>query len=192
VTGALLADEPVETKKPLLTPEEQAWIRQHPGFTIGCFSIPPFIIHDREEITGYVVDLLKAISSQVGLEPEFCIQTVNSMNAGLRDGTLDAGTMLIYSAKRDAWLEYSQPSVPMLYAIYARSERKDITDLASLKGKTIAVIKGDVVNDILKKYVPESVIVPAKDYTEIFQLVSQGKADAVIQVRKPADYHPAS
>ncbi len=179
----------VETEKAVFTTEERDWIRKHPVFTIGCFSIPPFIIDDSDKVTGYVVDLLKAISSEVGLKPEFRLQTVDAMNAGLRDGTLDAGAILIYSAKRDAWLEYSQPAVPMLYAIYARSERRDITNLTSLKGKTVAVIKGDVVNDLLKKYVPEAEIIPAQDYTELFQLVSQGKADAVVQVRKTSDYH---
>ncbi len=148
--SALLADEPVQTKKPLLTPEEQAWIRQHPGFTIGGYSVPPFIIQDREKASGYIVDLLKAISSQVGLEPEFHINTVELMNDGLRGGTLDVGMALVYLVKRDAWLEYSQPSVPIEFVIYARSERKDITGLSSLKDKTIAVIKGDAMTDNLK------------------------------------------
>ncbi|MBE9580274.1 MAG: transporter substrate-binding domain-containing protein [Proteobacteria bacterium] len=187
--SALLTDEPVETKKPLLTPEEQAWIRQHPVFTIGGDSIPPFIIQDREKASGYVVDILRAISSQVGLEPEFKLNTTGLMYTGLRNGTLDVGLALIYSEKLDAWLEYSQPSVPIEYAIYTRIERKDITDLASLKGKTIAVIKDSVKIDLLKKYVPEAEIVLVENYPDTFQLVSQGKADAVIDVRSTTDFY---
>ncbi|MCK5915137.1 MAG: transporter substrate-binding domain-containing protein, partial [Deltaproteobacteria bacterium] len=186
---ALLPAERAKMKKVLLTPEDQAWIKQHPTFTIGGYSLPPFIIHDRDAPCGYLVALLKAISNQVGLEPEFSINTAELMNTGLRDGTLDVGMGLIYSAKRDAWLEYSQPSLPIEYAIYTRIERKDITDIASLKGKTVAVIKGSVTNAMLNKYVPEATIIQTKDYTETFQLLSRGKADAVIEVRNTADYY---
>ena len=173
----------------ILTPEELAWVGQHPSFTVGGYPIPPFIIHNDKTDSGYVVDLIRAISTIAGLEPIFQIDSVKGMNAGLQGGTLDAGMGLVYSAQRDAWLEYSKPSLPIVFGIYARSEREDISDFASLQGKTVAVIKGDILNILLQKYVPGAKFVPGEDYAEIFQMVSQGKVDAVVQVRKSSDYH---
>ncbi len=188
--GMVLPAHNIVDPKPavLLTTDEQAWLRQHASFTIGGFLTPPFIIDDKGKMSGYIVDLLRAVSKQVGLEPKFHIDTVKNINDGLRNGTLDAGMALIYSPKRDAWLEYSQPSVLISHNIYVRKERKDITDIASLKGKTVAIVEDSVKNKILQKQYPGIVIIPAKDIVETFQLVTQGKADATIQMAQLADY----
>ena len=182
-------DEQPDSNPLKLTPEEQAWIKQHPGFTAGGISIPPYIIHDKEKIAGYIPELLQAISSLVGLAPEFRLETVKSMSEGLRNNTLDAGMALVYTPERDDWLEYSTSSVPIVYAIFARKGQKDISDIASLKGKTIAAATGDAMSKLLKKHLPDVSFIKVAGHAEKLQLVSDGKADATLVEQRIAEFY---
>ena len=179
--------ESVQTPIPL-TAEEQNWIRQHPNFTVGSHSIPPYSVHDREKISGYIVEMLQAVSSLVGLEPEFRFETLSSMYDGLGNNTLDVGIAATYSPERAGWLEYSEDSMPIDHALLIHKEQEDITDLASLKGKAVAAVKGTPIVQILEKYLPDTVIVQVTDHQELFRLVSNSKVDAAVHERQSAEF----
>lgn len=179
--------ESVKTAIPL-TAEEQNWIRKHPHFTVGSHSIPPYSVHEREKISGYIVEMLQAVSSLAGLEPEFRFETLNSMYDGLRKNTLDVGIAVAYSPERDGWLEYSEYSTPIDHALLIHKEQKDITDLASLKDKVVAVVKGAPIVQILEKHLPDTAIVQVADHLELFRLVSNGKVDAAVHERQSAEF----
>ena len=179
--------ELVQTPIPLTT-EEQNWIRQHPNFTVGSHSSPPHSVHEREKISGYIVEMLQAVSSLAGLEPEFRIETTNSMYEGLGNNTLDVGIAVEYSPERDSWLEYSEGSMPLDYALLIHKEQKDIADAASLKGKTVAAVRGEAIVHILEKHLPDTEIVQVNEHLELFRLVSNGKVDAAVHERQTAEF----
>ena len=178
-----------ETTAVPLTPEEKTWISQHPDFTLSGHLLPPYVLHEKGKVSGYIVELLQAVRDQVGLKPKSHIDTTEAMNKGLRNGTIDVGMVQVYSAERDEWLEYSEVSVPIVLALFARTERTDIADLASLKGKTIATIKGNGLNGIIKKYLPEAIVVQVDEYADLFSVVSSGKVDATILEQQTAGFY---
>ena len=68
-----------------LTAEELDWIEKHPVFRVGTFSLPPYIIQNHQgQNTGYMPELVRALSARVGLTPGFCL--VRSAGRGAEAG----------------------------------------------------------------------------------------------------------
>lgn len=172
----------------VLTPEELSWIEHHPRFTIGSFPIAPYNINNNETFSGFSIDLLQAVSRQVGLDPVFRAETIGTFPDSIRNGYIDIVASLPYSVERDAYLEYSEAFEYVTYWIYAHSNRTDITDLASLKKKTIAVTSGNIMNKLYAKHLPEATFIEVQHLEEMFRLVSEGKADATIHERISSEY----
>lgn len=185
----LVTDETGETKTAVpLTAEEQNWIRQHPGFTVGVTSLDPYSFQEQGTSKGYLVDLLLAISQQAGLKPEFHFSTVDSALAKMRDGLLDVTMGLIHTPDRTSYLTFSEPAFPVLLMSFARNDRTDISDLHSLKGKKIASYEGYALNALFKNFLPESEVILAQDMKGMLRLVATGKADAAVQELHTGEY----
>ncbi|MCK5682318.1 transporter substrate-binding domain-containing protein, partial [bacterium] len=176
-------------EKTPLSKAEQTWVEQHPKFTIGLHLLPPYVLLKKGEPKGYIVELLLEISKSVGLTPDFHMETTQNTIEGLRTGTRDVGAVLIYSPERDDWMEFSEASATIVTAIFARKDRLDISDLASLKGKAIVTIRDSRIGLALKKLLTESMIVEVDNYAELFHFISDGKADATIHERQTAEFY---
>ncbi|NOQ34616.1 MAG: transporter substrate-binding domain-containing protein [Methylococcaceae bacterium] len=184
--GFLLAS--LSTAKIPLTKEEQQWIKQHPSFTVGNYPAEPYLFQEQGVNKGYLVDMLQAVSQQVGLKVEFHFQLLKSVISGMQAGTIDVSMALINSESRQSFLSFSESIFPISLMSFARSETTDISDFNSLKGKKIASYEGYILNHFFKKYLPKSELVLAQDIKGMLRLVAMGKADVAVQELYTGEY----
>ncbi|MET0085562.1 MAG: EAL domain-containing protein [Sedimenticola sp.] len=171
----------LQAKNTQLTSEERAWIEVNPRFKVGAFDLAPYIMLEDGHVTGYMTELIQAISSQVGLEPEFQFDTLQQVMMAIRDGTLHATMGLIYNPKRAEFLFHSKDKFSITLHIFTREENNAIRSLEDLKGKRLASYKSYSLNAFYDKYLPDVHVIKAPDVEGMFRLVATGKADAAIQ-----------
>jgi signal transduction histidine kinase/CheY-like chemotaxis protein len=168
----------------ILTSEELAWITANPTVRIGNPSLPPYHYSDNGQHTGYQVEMLDSLLNQVGLRPEYVEVPLAELLDGMRSGKYDVIMDPIYKKEREEFIIFSTRSFDITLGIFARYDRKDITDLASLKGKRIGSYRDYALEAKLRKLLPESSVVQAEDSEGMLRLVSTGTADfCVVELR---------
>ncbi|MCI5151470.1 MAG: hypothetical protein D3916_19195 [Candidatus Electrothrix sp. MAN1_4] len=141
--GEQTAAQGIQTEFLALTPEERDWIAQHPFFRVGTFSLPPYIIQNKQNIpnkerilTGYMPDLLRAISNRVGLTPEFIqFDQLTQVLTQAEQGKIEVAMAMIKTEERAQLFTFSAETMPLNMAIFARIDDQSITGLSSLQQK---------------------------------------------------------
>lgn len=185
-----LADS-THTKKATvdLTPEEQAWRAKHPVFKVVAFPLEPYIIEKEGEVSGYMTELLRAVSSKVNLTPQFSYHEIaNEAFTVVQSGKVEASMGIIHTPERAQHLTFSPETIPLNLAIFSRKSSQSMSSLDSLKGKRIASYHGYTLLALTKKQLPDAEIVLANDAVGMLQLVATGKADAAIQELHTGQY----
>ncbi len=173
-----------------LTPEEQDWIKQHPVFRVGAFPLPPYIIQESNgTLTGYMPELVRKLSAQVGLTPEFVwSEQLAGVLEQAKSGAIDAAMAMISTEERARFFTFSTETMPLNMAIFARAADSQIRDLASLHGKRIASYQGYAMHKVMQAQMPDARFVMADNATDMLQLVVRGQADAAIQELHSGQY----
>jgi signal transduction histidine kinase/ActR/RegA family two-component response regulator len=168
----------------VLTPAERTWIASHPTIQIGDPALPPYHFAESGRHTGYQVEMLDAMLAQVGLQGRYVELPLAELLDGLRIGSYDVIMDPIYEKARDKFIAFSDRSFDVTLGIFARYDRQDITDLASLRGKRIGSYRNYALEARLKNLLPDSPIVEAEDSEGMLRLVSTGAADfCVVELR---------
>ncbi|MBB5022876.1 transporter substrate-binding domain-containing protein [Desulfurispira natronophila] len=165
-----------------ITAREKQWIADHPSFTAGAVDIPPYIIQERDgRVTGYFTDLLRTISSQVGLHPNFIFTTMSELMEKAKQGQVELIQGVIWNEERAELFEFSPHRMPLEMAIFGRVEDSGISGQNSLSGKRIASFADYGMHAHMVRHIPDARFVMAEDGVQMLRLVAQGQADAAIQ-----------
>ncbi|MCI5131870.1 MAG: hypothetical protein D3904_10160, partial [Candidatus Electrothrix sp. EH2] len=166
-----------------LTPEERDWIARHPQFRVGVFPLAPYIIQqDSGQITGYMPELLRTITAQVGLTPKFIrFDQLAEVLAQAKQGNIEASMAMISTEERAQLFTFSAETMLLNMAIFARIDDPSITDLSSLQKKTLASYHDYSMNPVIRQYLPDATLVMADNAVDMLQLVVRGQADAAVQ-----------
>ncbi|WP_446011781.1 transporter substrate-binding domain-containing protein [Candidatus Electrothrix sp.] len=188
--GEQVAVQGIQTDFLNLTSEERDWIAQHPVFRVGSFSLPPYIIHNSSgKITGYMPELLRAISAQVGLTPDFILSDqVSEVLDQAEQGRIEVAMAMIQTEERARLFTFSAKTMPLNMAIFARVDDQSISDLASLREKRIASYHDYAMNRVLQEQLPDATLVMTDTAVDMLQLVVRGQADAAIQELHSGQY----
>ncbi|MFC0309938.1 transporter substrate-binding domain-containing protein [Gallibacterium trehalosifermentans] len=119
--------------------EQADWLTKD-TLTVGTEGMyPPFTYHDESgKLTGYDVEVARAVSEKLGLKIEFKETAWNALLAGLNNGRFD--TVVNQVSMNPERSKKYQSSLPYSYsgvALAIRSELKNIQaekDLKGLKG----------------------------------------------------------
>ena len=166
-----------------LTAEELDWIEKHPVFRVGTFSLPPYIIQNNQgQNTGYMPELVRALSAQVGLTPDFVwFDQLAEVLKQVEQENLEAAMSMVRTEERSRLFTFSAETMPLNMAIFARVDNGAIHDLVSLQGKRLASYTGYSLQKIMQEQIPGASFVMAEDAMNMLQLVVRGQADAAIQ-----------
>ncbi|GAA4987201.1 transporter substrate-binding domain-containing protein [Kineococcus glutinatus] len=107
--------------------------------TEGTYS--PFSFHDTatNELTGYDVEVARAVGQELGREVEFSETTWDSIFAGLEAERFDVvGNQVSITPEREAKYTFSAPYTVSTGAIVTRADDTSVTSLADVAGKTSA------------------------------------------------------
>ncbi|MFJ5157808.1 ATP-binding protein [Pantoea sp. NPDC088449] len=172
---------------------ERAWMKAHPIVKVALYSgnmtAPISFIDGNGILRGMVGDLLTVVGVQTGMRFSFeAVDTTSEMMKLVNTSAVDMITTLSSSVKRDKQILLTRPYLRTPYALVVRGDRNDIRALPDLRGKTLAILEGSAVEDMLRKRYPEINILELENGQEMLQSVLDGKADAATNVLSMAEY----
>jgi len=174
---------------------EQPETNSEPGYPAGTIiriatdaTFPPFEMVDEisKELTGFDVDLMKAIAESAGFQYEFVNLPFDPMLAGVSECQYDLAIAAItITDERKAQFLFSDPYIDAGQIIIVKGDDNTITSKSDLSGKTIGAQLGTT-GEIEAKAIEGITYKPYDTYDLAFLDLANGQIDAVI-----ADYPTA-
>ncbi|HTY28592.1 MAG TPA: ABC transporter permease subunit, partial [Mycobacterium sp.] len=147
--------------------------------TEGTYA--PFSYHDPStgQLTGYDVDVAKAVGDKLGVKVEFVETPWDSIFAALEANRFDVvANEVTITPQRQAKYDLSEPYSVGEGVIVTRADDTSITSLADLKGKTAAQSMtsnwAQVARDAGAR------VEAVEGFTQAIKLLNQGRVDAVV------------
>ena len=166
-----------------LTAEEKAWLKAHKDIRLGVdMAWPPFEFMDNQgNHRGMSSDYVRLLNQRLGtsMAPIKGLSWSQIME-GAKKRTIDVVTMIAKSPQREKFLNFTTPYVQMQSVVVTRDDAKFINDLIDLKGKTVAVVKGYLIQGQLERDYPMLNLHLADDIEKGLQAVSNGSVAAFV------------
>ena len=174
-----------------LTLVEKKWIEAHPQITVGGgVEWAPFnFVNDEDKYDGIANDYLKLIGKKTGLN--FVIETRSTWKENLdrfKNAELDLLPAVYYEKEREQYGNFSSSYFKMREFIFFLEERKDIQNIDSLEGLTVAIPKGYATIGRLKDLHKNIIIMETETILDAIQAVMNSKADALIEGQAVISY----
>ena len=167
-----------------LTLEEQAWIDQNHTVRVRATDWPPYmIIKENGPPQGISAEYLKLIEERTGINFDYEMteqpfaEFLESIKQ--RQGP-DMALLIIHTPDREEYLSFTGPYIVSPYVIFAREEEELLLDIGGLVGKTVAIPKGFVMQQLLERDYPAIRLVLFDNDEQALLAVSTGKVDAYI------------
>lgn len=146
----------------------------------GTYS--PYSYRKNNKLTGFEVDLGKAVAKKMGLKAKFVPTKWDSLVAGLGSGKYDVVmNNITQTPERAKQYNFSTPYIKSRFALIVPADSK-IKSLKDIKGKKVVAGTGTNNADIAKKFGAK--LVPNGDFASAVGMIKQGRADAEINSRE--------
>lgn len=147
-------------------------------------TYPPFEATNGEALSGFDIDLANSLAAELGLEAEFVLFGYDGLYDALATGQVDVliSALVIIPEKRKDFA-YSEPYFNAGELLVVLSEVRDISEMADLNGRILAVelgALGHVEATTWAKRVPQLHIVPYPSAAEALTAVQNQEADAAL------------
>ncbi|CAG7857702.1 partial two-component system, NarL family, sensor histidine kinase EvgS, partial [biofilm metagenome] len=164
------------------TPEEKAWIREHPVVRYGAEKDwPPYDFVDMEgKHIGYIRDMLGLISKHSGLRFQADIDNWGALLTKAKAKKIDMLPAVFENEVRKTYLDFTRPyETIMPYFFIHESVKAEM--MADLNGKTIAIPKGySQISEVQQKF-PKLKILETDSLMEAIQALIERKADVLLE-----------
>lgn len=147
--------------------------------TEGTYS--PFSYHDpkTKKLTGYDVEVARAVAKQLGVKAKFVESTFDSIFAGLTSDRFDTvGNQVTVTPERQKLYAFSEPYTVSTGVIVVKATNSTITSMADLKGLTTAQSSTTTFAKLAKD--AGAKVQSVEGFPQEIALVKQGRVDAVI------------
>ncbi|ENS8552401.1 amino acid ABC transporter substrate-binding protein [Neisseria gonorrhoeae] len=149
--------------------------------TVGTEGIyAPFTYHDKDgKLTGYDVEVTRAVAEKLGVKVEFKETQWDSMMAGLKAGRFDvvANQVGLTSPERQATFDKSEPYSWSGAVLVARND-SNIKSIADIKG--VKTAQSLTSNYGEKAKAAGAQLVPVDGLAQSLTLIEQKRADATL------------
>ena len=113
---------------------------------------PPFsIVDETGKADGFSVELMRAALAAMGREATFRTGPWAEVRGWLEQGEIDALPLMGRTPERETLFDFTVPYMSLHGAIVVRAEETGIRDLSDLKGRRVAVMKGDNAEEFLRR-----------------------------------------
>ncbi len=175
-----------EKSKPItleLTPEERAWLEEHPLLRVGADPAwPPYEFFDSTgRYSGIGADYAALIQDRLGITLE--VQpglTWEQVLSKLESRELDVSPAITQTPERSRFLLFTPPHVKYSVAIVTRLAHSGVESLADLAGKKVALVKGYAFTEIALASQPDIKPLSVDTILEGLNKVSGGEAEAIV------------
>ena len=155
----------------------------------GDHNYPPFeFLDENGEPAGYNVELSRAIARHLGLEVSFRFGPWAEIREALERGEIDLVQGMFYSPKREAAFDFTPAHAVVNHAIVVRAGTSMPASLAELQGKSILVMRGDILHDAALELGYAEQLVPVDSQEEALRLLAAGQYDCALVAKIPALY----
>ncbi len=153
-------------------------IQKSGKFVVGVEgTYPPFTYHDDNgDLTGFDVEIAKAVAEKLGVEAEFSEAAWDSLLAGVDSGRLDTVINCVsITEEREEKYDFSNPYFFITRQIIVGTDNDEIKAPEDLDNKTIAVNSTHSFAGWFEEQ--GATIVPIDAVGEAIELVLSGRAD---------------
>lgn len=166
------------------TPVEKAYIAQV-GTIKMCIDpdwVPFERINPQGKHEGIAADLVQLVAQRVGLRIELLsVKDWDESLAASKGKRCQIMSFLNQTPARDAWLIFTDPIFFDPNVIITREEHGFIADLKGLQGKSVALPRGTMVEERVRRDFPNLTVVLTGSEPESMKLVSERQADLTIR-----------
>lgn len=151
---------------------------------------PYTYVDDNGNLTGYDVEVARAVAEKLGVEAEFVTGDFDGFLIGLDSGKYDAVFNCIdVTEERTAKYDFTNPYINSTVVLIVAADNEDIKSFDDLNGKTTT-------NTITSSYAGAAeeygaTVTPANTFEETINLVLQGRADATLNSQGSYDDYMA-
>ncbi|SCC49276.1 MULTISPECIES: amino acid ABC transporter substrate-binding protein [Micrococcaceae] len=139
----------------------------------------PFSYHEGSDLTGYDVDVIKAVGEKMGVEVKFQETQWDAIFAGLDAGRFDViANQVAINPEREKKYLFSEPYTVSEGVVVTKSDNTDITSFDSLKGKKTAQSLTSSFYEAAKA--AGATIEPVEGWAQSVTLLKQGRVDATV------------
>ncbi|WLV24095.1 transporter substrate-binding domain-containing protein [Aciduricibacillus chroicocephali] len=151
-------------------------------YTVGTDnSFVPFEFQKDGKLTGFDVDLMKAIAEEAGFNVNFKTTNFDGIIPGLQTKSFDMAIAGIgITEERKKAIDYSDPYYESGLGIGVKQDNKDIKDIDDLKGKKIATRLGSTSADYIKKHLDGATPKEYEQLDQAYLAVENGSVDAIL------------
>lgn len=157
----------------------------------GDINYPPFEFMsegDTNTYRGLNVDVMRALSIEMGIEIELIPLTWNEAKSALLEGRIDAIQGMTRTDSREILYDFSDSYHMSAQVIFVKSEVNDITDIEDLRGRVVALQRGDVNDELMSSFKGVKLNFYEDQESALLALLN-GQADAVLGNRATGIYH---
>ncbi|MBN2809305.1 MAG: transporter substrate-binding domain-containing protein [Deltaproteobacteria bacterium] len=174
-----------------LSAAEQDWLADKGEIIfVSQSDYPPFEFIDADQSrAGMCIELVRWIATEFGFKARFRDMSFQEAQQAILMGEADVITSLFYSAKRDQEFDFTVETWTVPALIFVSAERPDITGLSDLKGKRIAMQRGDYAQEFLDDNGMEYTLLSTATFAEAVDEIVSHKADAVVGDMQIVLYH---
>lgn len=162
----------------------QSELKQSKQLTVGLEgTYAPYSYRKDGKLTGFEVDLSKAVAKRMHLKANFVPTKWDSLIAGLGSNKYDVVlNNIAETPERKKSYLFSTPYIYSRYALITKAGNQSIKTLKDVKGKKLAEGTGTNNETQAKKLGAKTV--PSGDFTTSLALIRQGRVDGAINARE--------
>jgi len=145
---------------------------------------PPFcLVDEKGNAAGFSIELFRAAADAAGLRVNVRIGVWNQIKRDLISGRIDALPLVGRTPEREELFDFTIPYISLRGAVFVRRGTSAIHSLQDLKGREIAVMKGDNAEEFIRREGVSEKILTTNTFEEAFRELAAGRCDAVITQR---------
>ncbi len=182
VSAVSMASGSAATELIDLTDEENDWLMANPVWRVANETDwPPFDFAINGEPQGYAIDIINLVARNVGAKLKY----VNGFSWSellkkFKAGDLDILPAVIKTQDRLSFISFTEGYATNPSVLVTHSSNTEMSHISDLDGKTVAIIQGYAVGNIIERRYPNIKTKLVKDVREGLQAVSAKKIDAFV------------
>ncbi|MFP4584210.1 MAG: transporter substrate-binding domain-containing protein [Desulfococcaceae bacterium] len=155
----------------------------------GDYDYPPYEFFDESgRPTGYNVELTRAVAEAMGLNVRIRLGPWGEIRRALENREIHAIHGMFHSEERARRVDFSAPHTIIYHSAFARRSTPPIDSLDDLAGKSLVVMRGDILHDFAKKAGLSDKIHPVATQAEALRELAAGKHDYALTAKLPGVY----
>ncbi|WP_305042866.1 transporter substrate-binding domain-containing protein [Geoalkalibacter sp.] len=146
------------------------------------YDFPPFCLVSQDgQADGFSVELLRAALKAMGREVTFRLGPWSEVKQSLADGEVQVLPLVGRTPEREAIFDFTVPYITLNGTIVVREDTTEISSLADLAGRQVAVMRGDNAEEFLRRInLAGTSIHTTRGFDDALRELSAGRHDAVV------------